>query len=1064
MDTEMISGRRTGMVRHFLNCMSLAFVLVTAVAGHAATSCTTQGGITTVGLEWVAQQCIPEGANDGTSIYYINNALECNGTSVTLFAPYGDTQAPPGGLVNYLRSNNYRVFRNKEGSHIVAVHRYYTGLIDGKDMDNYPAGGVYTDVFKEGFILPSPAPNCQGGDHNAPPLEVCAASTNNISTGRLSHSQPLFAVKSLQPLSLDISLYYRTLPSFAPSAIGNGWSHTYEMALQTGVNSSMVFWNEGKRRVYTLNGTVYRPEKGDYSTLVRNADSTYTLTEKDGLVRNFSPSGKISSVVDRNGNALTFTYSGDNLASVTDVSGRTAVFSYSGSTLTKITDPKGNEYNLAYASGSLSGVIYPDGAQWGYGYGSNGLMASKTQPEGTTAQYSYDSGRRLTSATDAAGKSRSFTYAASGSTGKVPDVYPLVMAQVRETVFVEKDGSGWSYLYDGLTEQLRSKTDPLGNTYTYAYDSQGNLVSKNEPGIGTTTYTYDNRGNVLSVRNPLNETTSFTYNTYGQLLTISGAPGNYAVAYDTRGNPTAVTNPAGETISAEYDGKGNATRIVTAKGLAYQVAYDSANNISSLTDPAGAVTRFAYDTNGNITAVTDALTRNTLLEYDSRNRLAAITDPLGNISRYAYDGKGNVASQTDANGNSTVFQYNHVNQLTHMADALNQVTRFAYSDGGCPSCTTGVDQLVSVTDAKNQQTSFTYDALGRLLTETDPLSKTTHYGYGPQEMPTSKTDANGATIQYAYDALQRLTGKTFPGGGSESFTYDSRGNILTASNDTISYTFAYDAASRLTSVSDSRGYGITYEYDANGNRTSMAFAPGTADERVITYAYDSADRLQTIASPAGTFSFGYDQLNRRTSLAYPNGVATSYAYDNAGRLTGLSHSGVASFTYTHDNVGNRTSRISSSAESYMYDKLYRLISVASSAKPEAFVFDPVGNRESGPGPKDAAYLHNTANQMTSGRQLHYGYDDNGNQVSRTNPGATDKNFTLGWDSENRLVSVEKSKGSETKSITFKYDPFGRRIEKRVSTVIDGVFRNSTYTYVYDNEDIAFVILVDDRSW
>ena len=36
-----------------------------------------------------------------------------------------------------------------------------------------------------------------------------------------------------------------------------------------------------------------------------------------------------------------------------------------------------------------------------------------------------------------------------------------------------------------------------------------------------------------------------------------------------------------------------------------------------------------------------------------------------------------------------------------------------------------------------------------------------------------------------------------------------------------------------------------------------------------------------------------------------------------------------------------------------------------------------------------------------------------------------------YDDENRLISVVEQEENETKTIAFKYDPFGRRIEKSV---------------------------------
>ncbi len=101
-------------------------------------------------------------------------------------------------------------------------------------------------------------------------------------------------------------------------------------------------------------------------------------------------------------------------------------------------------------------------------------------------------------------------------------------------------------------------------------------------------------------------------------------------------------------------------------------------------------------------------------------------------------------------------------------------------------------------------------------------------------------------------------------------------------------------------------------------------------------------------------------------------------------------------------------------------------------KEEEFSYDLAGNRVSGPEAKDT-YSYNQGNQLTQDRKHQYEYDRNGNLIKKTEIGddGTTKNWTYSYDSENRLIKVTKQESMETKTITFKYDPFGRRIEKKV---------------------------------
>jgi RHS repeat-associated protein len=137
--------------------------------------------------------------------------------------------------------------------------------------------------------------------------------------------------------------------------------------------------------------------------------------------------------------------------------------------------------------------------------------------------------------------------------------------------------------------------------------------------------------------------------------------------------------------------------------------------------------------------------------------------------------------------------------------------------------------------------------------------------------------------------------------------------------------------------------------------------------------------------------------------------------------------------------------------------------MVTSSRPESFTYDALGNRRSGPGVKDTLYRHNEGNQMIQGRRFQYLYDDNGNQTTRVMPDVSDKSWIQSWDHQNRLVKVEKVKGTERKTVTFSYDPQGRRVGKRLVHAKDGITRASTWSYVYDNDNIILEIVTDDNG-
>ena len=425
----------------------------------APLSCDTKGWISTIGLEWVAGSCVSREMTDNTVLVYGNNFIQCSGGNVSVYAPYGDSQMTPAALVSYVLSQGYKAFRNKEGTHILMVHPSYKGTIDGKDMTRYAAGQVYTDVFSRGLILPQ-TPMCR----ETPPCTSCPCpeielgSTVNLISGRLSHSQELFTARGGQ-LPLTLALDYRSM-DYGSSVLGSGWSHGYEQYLQFLANGSLSFRQGGISRAYRWYNGVYTAPTGDYSTLVKNSDGSYLLTEKEGLMRSFDSSGRITALVDRTGNRVSFGYADGRLQSVTDPAGRSATFTYDlNGRLATVTDPSGAAYLFTYLGGLLNSLTAPDGGVRNYTY-ANGMLAGKSDPAGNSTSYAYDAGNRVLSSTDPLKQSRTVTYpGGSGTPGKVTDAFPPEML-IRQLPVMEKNGGGWMYAYNYPSGTVKSITDP----------------------------------------------------------------------------------------------------------------------------------------------------------------------------------------------------------------------------------------------------------------------------------------------------------------------------------------------------------------------------------------------------------------------------------------------------------------------------------------------------------------------------------------------------------------------------------------------------------------------------
>jgi len=124
---------------------------------------------------------------------------------------------------------------------------------------------------------------------------------------------------------------------------------------------------------------------------------------------------------------------------------------------------------------------------------------------------------------------------------------------------------------------------------------------------------------------------------------------------------------------------------------------------------------------------------------------------------------------------------------------------------------------------------------------------------------------------------------------------------------------------------------------------------------------------------------------------------------------------------------------------YSYDPIYELTQVTQgTSTTESYSFDPVGNRTASLGV--ASYTTNTSNELTATSNASYTHDYNGNTLTKV-VGSSSTSYT--WDFENRLTSVVLPGSGGT--ISFAYDPFGRRIEK--------VTPSTTSIFAYDGDNL-----------
>ncbi len=193
----------------------------------------------------------------------------------------------------------------------------------------------------------------------------------------------------------------------------------------------------------------------------------------------------------------------------------------------------------------------------------------------------------------------------------------------------------------------------------------------------------------------------------------------------------------------------------------------------------------------------------------------------------------------------------------------------------------------------------------------------------------------------------------------------------------------------------------------------------------LNLGYDELDRLKDVGDYA---SISYTLSDNVDTIAYGNGVVTSYTYDSRDRLTNIlatkDSTTLLSLTYTYDKTGSVTSiNNGTHTETYGYDLLDRLNYTSGPWGAVSYVYDPVGNRVSKAvqGGSTTSYGYDEVNRITSATGMGFTWDDNGNLLT-WDDGVDDWSYR--YDPANRLINAKKNGDL---SAVYTYDADGRRV-------------------------------------
>jgi len=827
---------------------------------------------------------------------------------------------------------------------------------------------------------------------------------------------------------------------------------------------------------------------GDPSQLTQNA-STYQRATADSLIVLFDSTGRMVGV--RNGRlnaqVLTLGWSDTLLTSIQDFIGKKFVLGYTGA---------------ASQSGKLQTITDPANRVTTVWTDTAGLVYKITDPDNLFTTLGYDASKRLTSVTDRGNATTNLTYDALSfaDSAKAPAFTDFTGGSVRPISTARAPARlVWQPTVSGATSgsakaHVRPDTvfgrfvDPLGNLTQVAYDRFGGPIKTIDAAGLTTTVGRDTLGQALSVTAPNGRLRTFVYS--GYLLTRQ-------TDHSTGANVYYDYNSVSMLITIRGD--------VTRTDIYYRPAYaggplngpvDSiySGNVSGsyAQDFGGTLfSRHIVNRWGQDSIVIDGQGHQTKAIYADTAQFGGpvqVIDPLGRIvAKYHYDNAGRVdTSWTLANGAyaPTSQTYDPLNQVLTVKNALGHVTQYAYTAQG----------LSRVVDPKGQVYKFDRNALGLVVAQHDlaDTTKADTLKYDKAGRVRTMRTRRGDVIAFSYDSttghLLTRSGPDFP---ADSFRYDPQGAWMVSWNANARDSVAYDNAGRPTfsfeSLTGASSYSMSYGYDIQGRVTSRS-APlrGTpvrvsydptkgvltrlcAAAACVTASDFDADKIPHTAAYTDTLSnpawSRVDTTNSRhvvTGDGFVNNTGTPINLDSAFAKS-----------WDHDTLSRLVSETpfaSTGGPWYAYDSAGQLVMACnlSNTRPG---FTPVCYDEynqdhwfgGAPNPYtyDAAWNRTDAaaspaigpgNRTTTFKGYALTYDLNGDVLSKSGTNATfgtdTSQFT--WDALGRLMSVTTwPAGGTHTTVSFAYDPSGRRVSKTVSGV--------TQWYVHEGDQVTMIL-------
>ncbi|WP_338058871.1 RHS repeat-associated core domain-containing protein [Acetivibrio clariflavus] len=616
-----------------------------------------------------------------------------------------------------------------------------------------------------------------------------------------------------------------------------------------------------------------------------------------------------------NGNVYTF------LCDYTSYEGERDFYNY-------VIEGKWNDKVKINRFGEIKSITDRNGNRFQYEIDGRGNITKIINPDNSTREYTYDEKNNLLSEKDEEGKYTFYQYD-SNKINIIKKIQPL--------------SSTINYV-EGVNDSLFAITKYEYYAPENCYGFKGMLYKVIDPEGNVTTYTYNSKGDVETIKDGENKTTTYRYNNISWLTSETSGKGYVTqYEYDLNGRLVRKKLDGGETTRIVYDKMGRKIKEVSPKQ--YDATLDGLNKTTKTYDYSGDHgERTAYYRSGLVSQHTDA--ENNIIKYNY--------DRYGNLATEEYPNPNGVST---ARGAVYEYKYDTINRLKEVrykenASATSYKTLEKYDYLILEDGKTQTIHTTYLNDTQIAIVKTTYDFMNRPLIIVNPDLTSIEMTYYKNGLLKTEKDEAGFETYYNYDSMNRLvevwtpvevsdgkikysyTKKTYyknsllneemvakekveyPNKGTTYFVtknnYYRNGELKEKLQDNkIKLAYEYDADNNLSSekVYTSATEYILTKYENNyfgkpfkklqsvrkGDISGNTFTDNTLIDLVTIYTYDKNGNIETITSPEQIkTTFGYDNLNRQTSVSYEDSfveasgntktgiIKTSKVYNYAG--------------------------------------------------------------------------------------------------------------------------------------------------------------------------------------